>query len=146
MTHRVVLDTNVVLSGLLFPGGRISWIRRAWMSGACRPLVSKGTIEELLRALSYPKFGLEPEEAQELLGEYLPYVEAIDASSAPADLPGCSDPDDQKFLELAAIGAADFLVSGDRALLALEGQLSFRVITPAAAKPLLMGAEPDPAR
>ena len=48
------------------------------------------------------------------------------------NLPHCSDPDDQKFLELAAAVAADFLVSKDKALLELERRpgLGFRIVTP----------------
>ena len=48
---RAVLDTNVVLSALLFPRGQLSWLRAAWQQGRLRPLVSKVTTEELMRAI-----------------------------------------------------------------------------------------------
>lgn len=53
---RVVLDTNVLLSALLFPAGSLSWLRQAWQSEALRPLASRDTTAELIRVLTYPKF------------------------------------------------------------------------------------------
>lgn len=55
---RVVLDSNVVLSALLFSRGRLAWIRAAWQGGRFVPLASKPTVEELIRVLGYPKFRL----------------------------------------------------------------------------------------
>ena len=55
---RVVLDTNCLISALLFSKGQLSWLRHAWQNGRCIPLVSRATIEELLRVLAYPKFKL----------------------------------------------------------------------------------------
>jgi len=138
MTRRTVLDTNVVLSALLFEGGRVSWLRRAWLAGAVRPLVSRETVAELVRALAYPKFGLGAGEIEEILGEYLPYAEGIDPTAAPAGLPVCSDPDDQMFLAVAAAGGADLLVTGDRALLALDGAAPFRIVSPARAREMVV--------
>ena len=70
---RVVLDTNVVLSALVFAQGRLAVVRYAWQSGRCQPLVSPATASELVRALAYPKFGLSADEQRELLADYLPY-------------------------------------------------------------------------
>ncbi|MBL8523072.1 MAG: putative toxin-antitoxin system toxin component, PIN family, partial [Betaproteobacteria bacterium] len=53
---RVVLDTNVVLSALIFPGKTTSRIRELWQNGKLIPLISRETTEELLAALQYPKF------------------------------------------------------------------------------------------
>ena len=63
---RVVLDTNVVLSALFFSQGRLAPLRAAWRRAAFHPLVSKPTVEELIRALTYPKFKLTPEDQREL--------------------------------------------------------------------------------
>ena len=70
---RVVLDTNAVISALLFAHGRLAPLRLAWQQATVRPVVSKATIEELVRALTYPKFKLTAEHQRELLGDYLPY-------------------------------------------------------------------------
>ena len=116
---RVVLDTNVVLSALLFAQGRLAPLRSAWRNPGLRPLVSAATTKELMRALSYPIFRLSAAEQQELLGDYLPYCETV---RLPPDPPGtleCRDPFDIPFLQLAIVGKADYLVTGDKDLLIL---------------------------
>ena len=52
---RVVLDTSVVVSALVFEAGRLAWLRSAWRRERIKPLVSKSTVTELLRVLAYPK-------------------------------------------------------------------------------------------
>lgn len=128
---RVVLDTNTVLSALLFPSGRLAWLRHAWTQRHIVPLVSRSTSDELIRVLAYPKFKLSVEDIEVLLGAYLAYAEVVDTSSEGSlNLPVCRDTDDQMFLILAAVGNADVLVSGDQALLVLSGQTSFDIVTP----------------
>ena len=136
MTVRVVLDSNVVLSALLFEEGSLSWLRTAWVATRCRPLVSVETVRELLRVLSYPKSQLTQEECEELLGDYLPFAETVVVPKS-VDIPRCSDRDDQKFLELASAGRAELLVTGDRALLDLDKQCPFGIIPPAGARALI---------
>lgn len=136
---RIVCDTNVVVSALLFRRGRLSWLREAWRAGRVVPLASAATVEELLRVLAYPKFALEPWEREELLAEYLPYAEAVEIRQAPEDLPACRDPHDRKFLELAAVAKADLLVTGDRALLAVAEGLPIPIVPPDEARRRLGG-------
>ena len=69
VTYRVVVDTNVVVSALVFRAGRVSWLRSAWSSGAVIPVVSESTVTELLRVLAYPKFGLSEDDIDELLAD-----------------------------------------------------------------------------
>jgi len=54
MTHpaRVVLDTNVLISALLFSRGTLQWYRTAWQSSEIVPLVSRPTVQELVRVLA----------------------------------------------------------------------------------------------
>lgn len=134
---RVVLDTNTVLSALLFVQGRLVPLRAAWQSGALTPLLCAQTVEELLRVLAYPKFKLTPEDREELLADYLPFSEVVPPWQGTLDVPECRDAHDQVFLELAAAGAAQWLVTGDRDLLSLGGQVSFQIIEPAVAIELL---------
>ena len=126
---RLVLDTNVLLSALLFPEGSLSWIRELWLSNAIVSLASRDKTVELIRALSYPKFGLTRDELEVLLAEYLPWCEAITVSPPPA-VPDCRDPYDRPFLELATAGAADALVTGDADLLALAPVFNVPILTP----------------
>jgi putative PIN family toxin of toxin-antitoxin system len=127
---RVVLDTNVVVSVLVFRGGRLGALRSAWQRRAILPLVDAATVAELVRALAYPKFRLGEPEIHALLGEYLPWTETVAPGRAVRGLPRCKDPDDQKFLELAARGRADLLVTGDAALLRLVGATQFEIAEP----------------
>ena len=136
---RAVLDTNVVLSALLFENGRLSWLQRSWTQGDIMPLVNRAIAEELLRVLGYPKFKLERAEIDTLIGNFLPYAETITASVRSSVLPRCTDPHDQKFLELAQAGRADALVSGDKALLNLRGKTPFDIITPESLRRRLHG-------
>lgn len=129
---RVVLDTNVVISALCFAGGSTAGLRRAWQSGAVTPLASKQTIGELIRVLAYPKFALSAVEQHDLLADYLPWCEPIAMPATAPAAPRCRDPHDEAFLELAIVGAADLLVTGDGDLLALDGTLPFHVGTPGA--------------
>lgn len=134
---RVVLDTNTVLSALLFAQGRLVPLRVAWQSGALTPLLCAQTVEELLCVLAYPKFKLTPEDRDELLADYLPFGEVVAPWKKSPAVPACRDKHDRVFLELALVGAAEWLVTGDQDLLSLGRQVKFRIITPVAAIGLL---------
>jgi putative PIN family toxin of toxin-antitoxin system len=127
---RVVLDTNVVVSALLFQEGHVSWLRPLWTGGRILPLVSSATAGELLPVLAYPKFGLDEDEIRTVLAAYLPFAEVVTVP-ARTTLPACRDPYDQIFLDLALVGLADVLVTGDAALLEMAGQVSFSIEAPA---------------
>lgn len=129
----MVLDTNVLLSALLFPTGSVSWLRHAWQSKTIRPLASHETAMELIRVLSYPKFRLTTGEQQDLIADYLPWCETIMVSHSLA-VPRCRDPNDRPFLELALQGRADALVTGDEDLLALASVFPVPIFTPRVAR------------
>ena len=129
---RVVLDTNVVLSALLFSQGRLAPLRLAWQRTAFHPLVSKPTIEELMRALTYLKFKLTSEDQRELLGDYLPYCTTVRMPAKPPRTPPCRDAFDVAFLQLAIVGKADYLVTGDKDLLDIPDKVGFPIIAPEA--------------
>ena len=118
---RVVLDTNVVLSALLFGGGAAARVRAGWQSGRIVPLASTATAQELVRVLGYPKFRLAVAEQEELLADFMPWVEVVRVPDPPPAAPACRDPFDLPFLHLAIAGRARALVSGDGDLLALAG-------------------------
>jgi putative PIN family toxin of toxin-antitoxin system len=124
------LDTNVVLSALLSPGGRLAWLREAWKEGTLVPIVSRDTALELVRALSYPKFGLSEAERQVLLADYLPFAEMVEVGRPSDPPPECRDPGDQIFIDLALAAEATALVSGDKDLLSLRGSCSLNILSP----------------
>lgn len=91
----------------------------------------RDTMHELLRVLHYPKFRLGSDEVQALLSELLPFVESILLRAQKTPLPEVRDPHDAVFLALAAQANAAALVTGDLDLLAVKGQFSIPIITPA---------------
>jgi putative PIN family toxin of toxin-antitoxin system len=135
---RVVFDTNVVLSALLFTHGRLSWLVGHWEAGDCVPLISRVAAEELTRILAYPKFRLTADEQLEALASYIPYCEAVEIVKSCPVL--CRDAKDQPFLDLAHSGKADVLVTGDEDLLVLTGQTAFIIETPEAYRVRVSGA------
>jgi uncharacterized protein len=136
---RVVLDTNVLLSLFVFADSRFLPLRGKIERGEWLALTSERCLGEFRRVLTYPMFGLDAARQQAALAAYAALASAIASISGvpAAPLPQCRDPDDQKFLELARDGAADWLVTSDKALLKLarRGRLRhlFRILTPGAA-------------
>jgi putative PIN family toxin of toxin-antitoxin system len=138
---RVVHDTNVAVSALLFRTGRLAWLRDAWAAGTVVPVVCESTIAELEQVLFYPKFDLSADEASALLGCYLEQSETRPDPSASVRVPRCRDEDDRLFLRLAYAAGADALVTGDADLIALAPESRVRIVTPAALHSLV---EPPP--
>lgn len=128
---RVVLDTNVVVSALLFERGSLAWIRTAWQTRLIQPVVAEPTVRELMRVLAYPKFRLNALELEQLLADLLPWCETWTAPMICAEQQ-VRDPKDQMFVDLALTARVSALVSGDADLLALNDQLNpVQVLTPA---------------
>ena len=128
---RVVLDTNVLVSALLFSHGRLSWLRPCWQSGQLVPVLAQPTALELLRVLAYPKFRLATQDRERLLADLLPWSESW-SGPIHSHGPRVRDAHDQVFLDLALAAATPLLVSGDADLLALAGSLeSLLILSPA---------------
>lgn len=125
---RVVIDTNLVLSALVF-GGSTARLRLAWQQQSFIPLVSRTTVTELIRVLAYPKFKLTKADQENLLSDYLPYCDTVLMPSQLPVIPECRDPFDEPFLFLAIVGHADYLVTGDRDLLCLADSFACPIIT-----------------
>ena len=126
---RVVLDTNCLVSALIFSRGKFAWLQEAWQTKRLIPLASRDTVSELLRVLAYPKFKLSPDEQGALLAEFLPFVETVKVETPPAGLPEIRDADNVIFLALAAVAQADALVSGDGDIQAVRSQFRIPVLS-----------------
>lgn len=126
---RVVIDTNQVLSALVFSGGQLDALRHAWQKQVCIPLICKHTASEIIRVLAYPKFKLTPAEQNELLADYLPYCETVNLPAKAPKALHCRDVHDIPFLHLAVVGKADFLISGDDDLLCLADEFACPIVT-----------------
>jgi putative PIN family toxin of toxin-antitoxin system len=122
---RVVLDTNVILSALMFSNGNLAWLKKAWQEKAIRPVISDATKEDLFNSLNYPKFNLSIAEQDLLLDDFFPYCETAAISSwMPSH--GLFV---QIFLAVAHKARVDALVSVEKDLLALRGSFMPPIFT-----------------
>jgi putative PIN family toxin of toxin-antitoxin system len=130
--NKVVLDTNVVLDLLHFDDAAARPLRLALEAGLVQCAVTAATLDEWRRVLGYPEFALDPARQAARFERYQALSVPMPGVARPG-MPRCSDPDDQKFIELAAAAAADALVSKDRAVLGLRRRCApqFRIMTPA---------------
>jgi putative PIN family toxin of toxin-antitoxin system len=115
---RVVIDTNVLVSALLF-GGDPGELITLWKERRIQPLGSKEIMEEYIRVLAYPKFRLTEEEIEYLFSqEVLPWFEVITVQSGRPFV--IDDPSDDKFIWCALEGQAEAIISSDQHLLRLS--------------------------
>jgi putative PIN family toxin of toxin-antitoxin system len=127
---RVILDTNVLVSALLF-SGKLGRIIEGWKSGAFVPVFSRETFDEFRRVLSYPKFSLTVQEIAALIeDEVLPFCEVVKIGEEILGV--CRDPADDPFLSCAVAASADYIISGDKDLLALGSFRNIPIVTAAA--------------
>jgi len=132
--RRLVIDTNVVLDLWLFRDPATAPLRLALEAGRMRPLRTAATLAELQDVLQRPKLGLGVATRAELLERWCAGSEELQrVAAAPIE---CRDADDQKFLDAAFSGAAELLLTRDRALLELSRRaatLGLRIERPGAA-------------
>lgn len=121
---RAVLDTNVLVSGLISPAGSSARLLIELHAGAFELVVSPTLLAELGEVLRRPKFRryvAEPE-----IDAYLEFIrrESIVLNDPePSPQPLGIDPDDEYLIDLARAGLVDALVSGDEHLLSLRGSV-----------------------
>lgn len=125
--RKVVLDTNILVSALLFKG-ELAGIVDLWKKGRIIPVLSSETFAEFKAVLEYPKFSLTRQEIKMII-EYdvLPYFEIAEIADRIRGV--CRDPDDDKFIACAVSAPADFIVTGDRDLLDMGKYKSVRIIS-----------------
>jgi putative PIN family toxin of toxin-antitoxin system len=124
---RIVLDTNVLMSGIFF-GGAPGKILRAWQDGQITLTASPEIVEEYVataEVLSTRYVSLHPEPILSLV------VKNSELWQSPAlAMQVCSDPDDDKFLACALASDAKYIVSGDKALRRVSGYRNIIVVNP----------------
>jgi len=132
-TLRVVLDTNVLLSGIAYPGSVPGKIIAAWRHGSVEVLLSDYILDELRRVLPRleHRHGLSAAEIEDFVDILSIQAEIIEPSQQRD--PSLRDAGDQPVLGtlLAAlkISAAQYLITGDKDLLALA--MRYPIVTPA---------------
>lgn len=131
---RLVLDTNVWLDWLVFGNPGVTPLKNEVRNGRIQIAINAACLDELGRVLDYPQFQLDASTRDSLLAKVricTVFVENLGT----APLPRCTDPDDQKFLELSRNSQAGWLITKDKALLKLRGRkleaAGFRIVTPA---------------
>lgn len=111
---RIVVDTNVLISALLVGTSLPAHLIVLWREGRFDLLTASEQLDELMRVTRYPKIRerLSPALAGRLINELRDV--AITVTDLPT-LTACTDPDDNYLLAMASVGAADFLITGDKA-------------------------------
>ena len=129
---RVVIDTNVFVSGLMLPASVPDRILAAAHAGGFEIVLCEPILEEISVALRYPKVRKRIALSDEELDRYvqaLRYVaDVADPTGIVVDVP--DDKDDEVILATLVVAKADWLVTGDAALLALANR--YPIVTPAA--------------
>ena len=131
MSRRIVLDANVVISGIINPSGSPGRLLQLWVDGAIQVILSPPLMDEMLGVLMRDRFArLGPAEQRRtvLLGLF-ELAEIIFPSRQVALVDG--DDPDNRVLEAAETGRADFIVSGDHHLLALGSFEGIPILDPA---------------
>ena len=125
----VVIDTNVLVSALLF-GGKPARLIDLWRNRHLRPFLSEEMIDELIRVLAYPKFDLSEKEIDYILyTQILPFFDVVEISKGPLIVE--DDPHDDMFLRCAEAAGAKYIISGDHHLLSLTSYRKIPILTQA---------------
>jgi len=128
MRNRFVIDTNVLISALLFKSSvPFRGIALAEKQGII--LYSEATLKELERVLNRSKFDkyLSQEERQVFLLKFIGSSQLVNITEK---ISVCRDEKDNKFLELAVSGNANLILTGDLDLLVLNPFQSIEILTP----------------
>lgn len=124
---RIVLDSNVVISGFLF-GGVPAQLLELVLEGSIECFTSLPILDEIRNVLLRPKFGLSSDQALTLIEELHDLCQVV--------MPGerimavFDDPDDNIILECASTANAGFIISGDSHLLHLRQWRDIHILSP----------------
>lgn len=124
---RVVIDTNVLVSGLLSPYGAAAEVVRMAVAGSLELLYDARIASEYEEVLSRPKFSFD----KNYVGHLIEFIEhfGIPVSAAPLSrhLP---DHDDEPFLEVAIAGKGECIITGNVAHYPIRSRRKIKVLTP----------------
>jgi putative PIN family toxin of toxin-antitoxin system len=135
---RVILDTNVCLDLFVFHDPRWARLLAALHDGSIQAVTRDDCRMEWLIVLDYPHLPLDADTKQQSAAQFDALITCLPmpapSTMAAPRLPVCSDPDDQKFLELALHAGADVLITKDKALLKLAKKNArsgmFKIMSP----------------
>jgi putative PIN family toxin of toxin-antitoxin system len=125
---RVVLDTNVLVSGLAYPESLPGRILSAWRRGGVDVVLSRYILDEMVRVLPRLKrISLTPSEIRDLADSFMFLAEMVEPNTDVNE--GLRDKADQQVLGTLRASQADYLITGDKDLLALGER--YPIVTPA---------------
>jgi putative PIN family toxin of toxin-antitoxin system len=122
---RAVLDTNILVSALVFPGGVPESVYRLALDGRLSLVTSPALLAELGRVLS-DKFDWEPDRTEEAVSQVARLADVVRPEATVHAV--SADPSDDRLMEAAAAGGADVIVSGDHHLLELRTWRGIEVV------------------
>ena len=125
---RVVLDSNVLISAIVF-GGKPREILERVLRGELTLIVSPAILDEVEAVLGGEKFRFSRDAARVVVQEIESLAEVVDPATAVSVVP--DDPDDNRVIACALDGRADCLISGDQHLLKIDGYSSLPIMNPA---------------
>ena len=131
--NKVVLDTNVFVSAVLSPGGKPAKILDMVRAGDLQLIVSSEIIAEIKEVFLYPQIKKHcpplqtSQQVEEFLGELLKFAEV---TTGKYKVKAAPDTKDNKFLECALEGQADFIISGDKHLKELRSFQGIEICSP----------------
>jgi putative PIN family toxin of toxin-antitoxin system len=124
---RVVLDTNVLVSGLAYPGSVPGRIVSVWRQGGLDVVLSRYILDEMTRVLPrLNRIHMSSSEIRDLVDSFMFLADIVEPDGRDASL---RDEADQQVLGPLLASQADYLITGDKDLLALSGKYS--IVTPA---------------
>ncbi len=125
---RVMLDTNVLVSGLAYPDSIPGRILAAWRQGSLQVVLSRYILDELIRVLPrLPRIALNPAEIRDLADSFMFLADIVEP--VPEKEEALRDAADQQVLAAFRAAKADYLITGDKDLLALASR--YPILTPA---------------
>jgi putative PIN family toxin of toxin-antitoxin system len=124
---RVVLDTNVLVSGLAYPESIPGRILRAWQQGGLDVALSRHILDEMTRVLPrLSRIKLNSAEIRDLADSFMFLADVVEPSADPDET--LRDSNDQAVLGTLRAARADYLITGDKDLLALA--VRYPIVTP----------------
>jgi putative PIN family toxin of toxin-antitoxin system len=125
---RVVLDTNVLVSGLAYPESVPGRILSAWQQGGLDVVLSRHVLDEMVRVLPrLSRIKLNSAEIRDLADSFMFLADVVEPSGEPDET--LRDSNDQAVLGALRAAQAEYLITGDKDLLALANR--YAIVTPA---------------
>ena len=128
---RAVLDAHVYISAIIQPGGTPGrLVERFLRDESFEVVLSPAIVDEVLRALTYPKVRklLRGADAQHWFEDLVVLADLVAGAQHLSGV--CKDPDDDKYVAAALEGRAAYVVTGDQAFLALREYAGVTIMTP----------------